>query len=69
MKAIFGREPVVWIGIFASLVFTILETLTGPGIIVSGNNGQTIANIVAALGPVIAAFIARNFVTPTPPAA
>ena len=66
MKAIFGREPVVWIGIFASLAFTILQTLTGPGIIVSGQPATTLVNIITALGPVLAAFVARNFVTPTP---
>ncbi len=63
-KAIFGKEPVVWIGILASLLLTIYQQVSTPGIIVEGNLGLSISNIITVLAPIIAAFFARNFVSP-----
>jgi hypothetical protein len=64
VKAIFGKEPVVWIGILGSLLLTILSAISGQGVIVEGNIGLTISNLITVLAPIIAAFFARNFVTP-----
>lgn len=62
---IFGRQPVVWIGLLASLVMLLLQAAQGAPIVVDGQPAQTLANAIKIFGPIIAAFISQNFVTPT----
>ena len=64
MTTIFGRQPVVWIGLLASLALGILQAVSGVDVIVPGQPAQSAANIIKIVGPLIAAFLAQNFVTP-----
>lgn len=64
MTTIFGRQPVVWIGILASLAMAILQALSVQPFDVPGQPAQTVANLIKIISPLIAAFIAQNFVTP-----
>lgn len=65
MTTIFGRQPVVWIGIIASLAMAILQAVSVQPFDVPGQPAQTAANLIKIISPLIAAFIAQNFVTPT----
>lgn len=65
MSAILGRQPVVWIGAIATLALAILQAVSGVDVVVPGQPAQTAANLIKIVGPIIAAFIAQNFVTPT----
>lgn len=60
---IFGREPVFWIGVIAAIAIAIVQTLFGQGLITQSTQ-DTIVNFVNALVPLLAALIARQFVTP-----
>lgn len=61
---LFGRQPILWVGIVASLVVTVVTQLSGPGIIDTTHPAQTAINVITILGPIISAFIGRYFVTP-----
>jgi hypothetical protein len=67
---IFGKEPVVIIGVIASCVIAVIQVLSGQGIITDVIAGHVIdatkalTQILTILAPVIAAFLARPQVTP-----
>jgi hypothetical protein len=67
---IFGKEPVVIIGIAASCVIAVVQVLSGNGVISDVAAGKAIdatnamAQIITILAPAIAALIARPQVTP-----
>lgn len=65
MTTIFGRQPVVWIGLLMTLLMGIVAALSAQPVVVDGQPLQTAANVIKIVGPLIAAFIAQNFVTPT----
>lgn len=68
--SIFGRQPVVWIGIIAAVVIAVVQTLLGQGVISDVTAGKAIdavnalGQLLTVLAPVIAALVARTQVTP-----
>ena len=62
---IFGRQPVVWLGLFATLAMTIVQALSGQPLVVDGQPLQTAANVAKIVAPIIISFIQQYFVTPT----
>jgi len=69
---IFGREPVVWVGILVAVAIGIIQTLTGQGVLGDATAGKAIditnaiGQILTFLVPVIVGIIAaRQQVTPT----
>ncbi len=63
MPSIFGHEPVFWVGVVTACVIAVIQTLGGQGVI-TANQQDTIANLVTAISPIVAALVARQFVTP-----
>lgn len=67
---IFGRQPVVWIGIIAAVVIAVVQTLLGQGVISDAAAGKAVdftnalAQVLTILAPVIAALVSRTQVTP-----
>jgi len=67
----FGREPVVVIGIAASVVIAVIQTLSGQGVISDVTAGRALdgvnalQQILVLLAPIIASLLARTQVTPT----
>lgn len=67
---IFGRQPVVWIGIIASVAVAVVQALLGQGVISDVTAGKAVdtvnalGQILTVLAPVIAALVARTQVTP-----
>jgi len=68
---IFGREPVVWIGILVAVAIGIIQTLTGQGVLGDAAAGKAIditnaiGQIATFLVPVIVGIVAaRQQVTP-----
>ena len=63
MPSFLGHEPVFWVGVVAACLIAVIQTLAGQGVL-TANQTDTIANLVTAVTPIIAALIARQFVTP-----
>jgi uncharacterized membrane protein len=67
---VFGREPVVWIGIIVSCIIAVLSVLTGQGVVsdaLAGNitdGVNAVAQLLVILSPIIAAILSRPTVTP-----
>ena len=66
MPSIFGHEPVFWVGVVTACIIAVIQTLAGQGVL-TANQQDTIANLVTALSPIVAALVARQFVTPVKP--
>lgn len=69
---IFGREPVAWVGVIVALVITIIQTLTGQGVLSDAIAGRAIeatnalAQVATIFIPIIIGiFATRKAVTPT----
>src|SRR5689334_3596842 len=68
---IFGREPVAWIGVIVALAITIIQTLSGQGVISDAVAGRSVdavnalAQVATIFVPIIIAiFVQRKAVTP-----
>lgn len=67
---IFGREPVVWIGIITSVILAVVTTLLGQGVISDALAGKitdlvnAFAQLLVLVAPILAAIAARPLVTP-----
>ena len=57
-------EPAAIIGLIASLVVVVAQTVLGSGLIVS-NTGQSLLNLLITLAPLIAGLLIRSQVVPT----
>lgn len=64
MSAIFGRQPVIWLGLIGTLILGVVAALSATPVIVDGQPLQTAANVIKIAGPLILAFIQQYFVTP-----
>jgi len=70
MPTFFGKEPVVWIGIIATVVIAIVQTLSGQGVISDVTAGKALdatnamTQLLTLLAPIIAGLLARTQVTP-----
>ena len=62
---IFGREPVFWVGVVGAVLIAVIQTLAGQGVL-TPETQTTIVNIIGVLVPIVAALVARMFVTPVP---
>ena len=68
---IFGRQPAFWIGLIVTLIFGVLQTLAGEGLISDALNSQitsgvnAVAQLLILLAPLIAGLAIRPVVTPT----
>lgn len=67
---IFGRQPVVWVGIIAAVAIAVVQTLSGQGVISDVTAGKAI-DMTNALGqvltiaiPIILNYAAHTQVTP-----
>lgn len=58
-----GREPVFWVGVVAACIIAVIQTLFGQGLLTPVQQ-DTAVNLINALLPIIAALVARQFVTP-----
>lgn len=63
MPSFLGHEPVFWVGVVTAVVIAVIQTLAGQGVL-TANQQDTIANLVTAVSPIVAALVARQFVTP-----
>jgi hypothetical protein len=62
--SIFSKEPVVIIGLVASIVVIVAQQLLTSGIVTSAGVVQWL-NLIIAIVPTIAALLSRSQVTPT----
>jgi hypothetical protein len=67
---IFGREPVFWIGLIATIAIGIVSTLSGQGILSDAMAGKitdgvkALVQILTLMAPLLAGWVARKGVTP-----
>lgn len=63
---IFGREPVVWVGIIVSVILAVVQTLLGKGVISDAVSGHitdvtnSLSDTIIVLLPFITTLIARQ---------
>ena len=60
---VLAANPVRLVGIITAVVIAVLEALSKEGLI-SNDLGLSLINLIMILSPIIAAEIARRFVTP-----
>ena len=68
---ILGRQPAFWLGLIATIILGIVQTLAGQGVISDVTSGKVVdltnslVNLLTLLAPIIAGLAIRTQVTPT----
>ncbi len=68
---ILGRQPAFWLGLIATLVVGVVQTLAGQGVISEAASGKVVdmtqaaVNLLTLIAPLLAGLVIHTQVTPT----